>query len=298
MNLENATMAFLNRITIFRNMQKIHFNTMQPQQMVVLNMEVKNMNKSLYGKTIVNFADSIFGHFTAPTDISSFISSLTGALAYNVGFGGCRMSSHPYDNFDKFSMYRLTDAVISRDFSLQDGAIAAKPIERALMDYFPVNLERLKNIDFSKVDMITIAYGTNDFMGSQPLEGTDKYDINSYGGALRYSIEKIQRAFPHITIVICSQIYRYFEGKYDVFGEDSDSYLNENGNKLTDFVDKTKEIAEEYGLFYINNYNGSGINKDSRHLCFANGDTTHPIEYGRRLIAENIARKLNERFGE
>ena len=35
------------------------------------------MAKSLNGKVIVNFGDSIFGNFRAPEDISSYIAEIT-----------------------------------------------------------------------------------------------------------------------------------------------------------------------------------------------------------------------------
>ncbi len=256
------------------------------------------MSKVLKGKVIVNFGDSIFGDFEAPTDISSFIAEQTGAKVHNIGFGGCRMSRHPHEFYDKFSMYRLTDAVISRDFSPQDAAATGELNGHRVPAYFNLHLKDLEGIDFGKVDIITIAYGTNDFTGEQMLEGKDKYDTNAFGGAMRYSVEKLKEAFPNIPIVICSQIYRYWDGYFGVYNEDSDTYVEPtSGYKLTDFVDKTKEIADEYGLFYIDNYKNSGINRETRHLCFDGVDTTHPIEYGRRLVAENISKELVSRFG-
>ncbi len=253
--------------------------------------------KTLKGKVIVNFGDSIFGNFRAPTDISSFIAEKTGATVYNAGFGGCRMSPHEYPQFDKFCMYRVADAVTSRDFSLQDEAFIIEPVGEALPAYFSGSLELLKSIDFSKVDIITIAYGTNDFTASIPLEGKDKYDIDSFGGALRYSIEKLKSKYPNIPIVLCSQLYRYWDGECGIYNEDTNTFVNPIGLMLGDFLAKTKEIADEYGLFYLDNYNNSGINKEIRHLCFEGVDTCHPVEYGRRLIAENMAKGLLAQFG-
>ncbi len=254
------------------------------------------MNDALKNKVIVNFGDSQFGNFRAPHDISTFISELTGAKTYNVGFGGCRMSPHLHDNYDKFSMYRIADAVTSGDFSLQDKAISDVNAKESLPSYFNYSLELLKSIDFSSVDIITVSYGGNDFMGGQPLDSIDKKDINSFGGALRYSIEKLAESFPEIQIVLCTQTYRFWNGQFGITDEDSNTYVNECGYKLLDFVAKTLEIAEEYGLRCIDNYNNSGINKDTRDLCFK-GDTIHPIEYGRRLIAENMSKSLILWFG-
>ncbi len=249
------------------------------------------MSNTLKNKVIVNFGDSIFGNFRAPTDISSYIAELSGATVYNVGFGGCRMGEHPMPQFDRFCMYRLAHSVTERDFKLQDEAFSYPPIGEALPAYFSGSLELLKSIDFSKVDIITIAYGTNDFTGEQKLEAADKYAFDSFAGAMRYSIEKLSAAFPHIKIVICSQLYRFWRDKDGEFIDDSNERV-ENGKTLLDFCEKTREIADEYGLYYIDNYNNSGMTKENRHLCFSSTDSTHPIEYGRKLIAENIVREL------
>ncbi len=257
----------------------------------------RTSKKSIKGKTIVNFGDSVFGNFRAPTDISSHLAALTDTTVYNVGFGGCRMAEHVLPQFDRFCMYRIAYAVTSGDFSLQDEAFSYEPIGEALPAYFKGSLEVLKSIDFSKVDIITISYGTNDFTGGQPFEGTDKYDVKAFCGAMRYSIEALQKAFPHIKIAVCSQIYRFWRGD-DMLptGDCTDTPWHDN--YLSAYIEKTKEVAEEYGLLYIDNYTYSGINEKTRDMCFGGSDGTHPIEYGRRLVAQNLAYELCEKFGE
>ena len=249
------------------------------------------MSDILHGKRIVNFGDSIFGNFRAPTDISSHLARITGAEVYNVGFGGCRMSKHDLPQFDRFSMYRLADCVTTRNFTLQDESFSYEPIGEALPQYFKGSLELLKSIDFSKVDIATIAYGTNDYTSERKLEGDGRYDTTAFGGAMRYSIERLREAYPNLKIVICSQTYRFWRDKAGNFTDDATTLLC-GENTLLPFLAKTKEIAEEYGLYYIDNYNGSGICYDNRNDCFSATDGTHPIEYGRILIAENIAREL------
>jgi lysophospholipase L1-like esterase len=251
----------------------------------------------LKGKIIVNFGDSIFGNFRAPEDISTYIAEETGATVYNVGFGGCRMAKHALPQFGKFSMYMLADAITDRDFSGQHEAFSYEPIGEALPLYFIDSLELLESIDFENVDAITIAYGTNDFTAIQALDSPDKYDINSFGGALRYSIEKIKNRYPKIKIAVCSQLYRYWHDENNKFVEDSETKVF-GDRKLSDFIEKTKEIADEYGLFYINNYDESGINAETRTQCFSASDGAHPLEYGRRLIASNMSKNLAKIFAD
>ncbi len=112
------------------------------------------MSTTLINKTIVNFGDSIFGNFRAPNDISSYISELSGATVYNVGFGGCRMGVHPHAQFDKFCMYRVVDAVTSRDFSLLDEAVSVAPENDALPKYFRDSLIRLRCL---KASILTVS---------------------------------------------------------------------------------------------------------------------------------------------
>lgn len=235
---------------------------------------------NLYGKTIVNFGDSIFGNYRTPDDISTYIANMTNAIVYNVGFGGCRMASHPYTQYDAFSMYRLADSIANNNWTIQDEA-------NMTSINFIEKLSTLKSIDFSKVDIITIAYGTNDFAG---LISQTKFKE-----ALRHSIETISNAYPNIKIVLCTPIYRFWMDENGEFLEDSDTCVKSN-QKLTDFVQWIKEVASEYDLYVIDNYNESGINSTNRAEVFPSNDSVHPNSIGRKMIAENMAKKLYEKF--
>lgn len=243
----------------------------------------------LKNKVIVNFGDSIFGNARPPEDISTRLAELTGALVHNCGFGGCRMSYHPYASYDAFSMCRLADAITTGDFTLQTAALSDTTNE--VPSYFAVTLALLKSIDFNEVDIITIAYGTNDFNG-QPLDDdNDKYNQRSFAGALRYSIEKIIETFPHIRIFVCSQYYRYWKDDNGNFSEDTDTSINVANNTTLEFVEKTKEVANEYKLPYIDNYHSLGINKFNRNY-YLQTDGVHHEKTGRVLIAEHLAKAL------
>ena len=242
--------------------------------------------------------DSIFGNFDAPNDISTKIAELTGATVYNCGFGGCRMAKHVSAYYDPFSMYRLADAIATRDFSLQDRALEmAKNDERqkgALIFDFPRTLLRLKNINFNKVDIVTIAYGTNDWWGGNPLDNEcNKLDTQSIAGALRHSVEELLKKYPHLKIFICSPIYRCWNNADGSLDYDTD-YMSAsvNGLRLPDIIEKQKSVAREYNLPFIDNYRKLGINKINRLQYFSVEDGTHPNLAGRQLIAEHIAKCL------
>lgn len=243
----------------------------------------------LRGKTVVNFGDSIFGNKRPPEDVSTEIARLTGATVINGGFGGCFMSKHGMSNYEPFSMFRLADAIATGDWSAQEENAS----KSGMLYYFPTTVKRLKAVDWSKVDIITIAYGTNDFTNPKAIDSTDNTkDTDTFGGALRYSIEKILGAYPNIQIFICGQTYRFWIDSSLNFVEDSDTKII-NGTTLPQFVEKTKEIAKEYHLKFIDNYFDLGINKYNRMKWFPLDDGTHHNVDGGHLIARHI---VNEMF--
>ena len=239
---------------------------------------------SLAGKVIVNFGDSIFGNYQAPVDISSMIAEKTGATVYNVAFGGTQMSASGDELYDAFGMEKLADAIATGNFDLQDSYIASGNAPAAFSGY----LNTLKAIDFSTVDIITISYGTNDFVNGKSLEDVKK--------AAQYSIETIRKAYPNVEIVLCTPTYRFWLDENGNFVEDSNTKEIEE-IKLTDYIDLYKEIGTDYSVLVIDNYSDCGITAATRDLYFTGTDSTHPNEAGRQMIAEHMANELLETFG-
>lgn len=255
-----------------------------------LNESALNILSPLYGKTVVNFGDSIFGMRRPPDDISTELAKLTGAVVHNCGFGGGQMQVHWNADYAPFSMCSLADAIVSGDWTAQDASVA-NVSTNGIPSYFPETLEILKSLDFSKVDVITIAYGTNDFTNGGPLDNEDEpTDASSFAGALRYSIEKLLTAYPHLKIFICCQTYRFWQ-ENGVITDDSDTHIIYD-KKLTDYVAKTKEVAEAYHLPYIDFYYSLGVNKFNRTRYFSVTDSTHPNTVGCHLIAAHMAKAL------
>ena len=247
-------------------------------------------NDRFKGKKMVCFGDSITGNTLEPDDYPSIIAKEMGMTVYNVGFGGCRMASHPAAEYNAFSMYKLADAIAANSFSEQTGTGAAASIPNK-----DKRLETLMNIDWDTIDFISIFYGTNDIAGDVPIDNnSNKLDTYYFGGALRYSIEKILTKYPHIKILLLTPIYRYFDGEgidsdEKKFSSDEGSTRNAN---FTDWGDKLKEIAEEYKLPYIDMYRTLGINKINRLHYFNANDGTHPNSVGQLLIGNKIAGNL------
>ena len=249
-------------------------------------------HEPLKNVTIVNFGDSIFGKTRGYTSVSEAIALRTGATVINMGFGGCLMAEHSDSNFDKFSMYQIANSIYLGSFADQVSAATVEGVPA----YFPSQVKLLQGIDFTKVDIITISCGTNDFTESVDIDNEiDRDDTSTFAGSLRYSIEKILTKYQHLKIVLLAPTWRFFATD-GVYTGDSDTYTNGNGFTLIHFVNKMESVAEEYHLNFINNYQDLGVNYYNRLQYFSAADGTHHNIYGRKHLGRYIGARLSAMF--
>ena len=257
------------------------------EQIVTKSSLAGSSNLGLAGKTVVNFGDSIFGNVRGVSSVSQAIADNSGAEVINVGFGGSFASQRPDADWNEMTFYKLSDCISSGDYS----SLNREPV-RSLRDYFSEHIDKLMSINWNNVDIITLAYGTNDFTGYKTLDNTsDKFDVDTYGGALRYGLRNIMTAYPHLKVLIITPIYRYYLDKEGNFIEDSDTRV-ESGGSFRGFVEKAMEIAQEFKVPYLNAHDKLGINRYNKDIYFNAPDTTHPNPTGNKKYGELIARKL------
>lgn len=251
------------------------------------NLEVDISSKPLSGKTVVCFGDSIFGYVRDETSVTSIIAKETGATVHNVGFNGCRMSVHPTTGYAAFSMWALAKAIAEKNWTAQDAQAASGA------SYFPDHLALLKTIDFNEVDMVIIHYGTNDYTGGNPgvaiNNDNDPDDYSTLCGALRYSVEKLLGAYPHLRIFVSLPAYRYWSDT----GIYPETHTNYRGNSMPEFVNALRNTATEYNLPVIDCYYGMGVNR--LNVATMTSDGTHHSFIGRQVLGEYIAGHLMSR---
>ena len=238
---------------------------------------VASQTLPLMGKKIVNFGDSIYGNyrdtFGKSMSISSMIAERTGATVYNAGLGGTRMAAHTVSYWDAMCMYRLADAIATGSWTLQESAL-----EDGASDfpaYFSDTITMLEGINWNNIDIITMGYGTNDFMGAN--------SESTFKNALDYVIETILTAYPHLRIYVISPTFRWWAAD-----DGSDTHKNSNNNTIYDYVGWGKTESDKYHVGYIDVYTNLGINLINRLAYFYEDDGTHPNVTGRRLIAYKI----------
>ena len=177
---------------------------------------------------VVNLGDSIFGNNEKPFDLSTYIQNITGYKTANCAYGGTTARVIPSGNMSPLGLPSIVDCIVDEDFTpLKDPAYWASVDE----SMYAVPTQLFSLVDFSKINIITIAYGTNDYNSDTPIDNENNpQDTSTFCGGLRYAIENLLTKYPTLTIILFSPLYRYW------IGEDSDTKTNALGKKLYDYV--------------------------------------------------------------
>lgn len=243
-----------------------------------------------YPYSCVSLGDSIFGNNQKPNDLPTYMQKVDHLMSANCGFGGTEAATHFNPIYTPLSFWSIADAISTGDWTNIDVDWNAINNDHVFMAnvYILCHL-----VDWSKVRTITVAYGTNDWNAGVNIDNADDpKDVTTYKGALRYGIEKIQSAYPHINIVLLSPLFRYWSNSsdYSTVDDDSDNRINA-GRKLIDYVTAMKEVADEYHLPFFDNYNTAGINKITAPAILRDG--THlNYKYGVSMVGKHIGAEV------
>ena len=116
-----------------------------------------------------------------------------------------------------------------------------------------------------KPDLVTVAYGINDFHAGTTLD-TFLADYRSY-------LQELTTSCPDAVVIVCGLCCK---------GNDQDSTRVREWNKAL------RELVEEFGLIYCETYN------DMYGVNWILADGLHPNNAGYRMIASTVFRVLNE----
>lgn len=225
----------------------------------------------------VCFGDSITGIYTTPC-IPDMMSARYGCEVYNVGFPGTRARTRTDTDYKYFDFQAIADAVVSGDFTEQEAHLSG------VTSIYSERLATLEAIDFSKVTNAYFFYGTNDFNGSQTVQGMKD--------ALLDGISRIITKYPNITPVLITPMFRFKVESGNVIFLDDDTWTNGAGKKLTDYIIGVEEVGEENFIPVLNLLKSLGITKYNYTKFFDLSDGTHPSNAGIQKIGKSIATKL------
>lgn len=181
--------------------------------------------------------------------------------------------------------WELTNAGVGGSGFVHDGTVLDKLNAR----------EHVDTINFWDAEVITIAYGVNDWKYNMKL-GTMEDDITKGGtfySNMRYIIEKLQKDCPDAEIVVISPLncsrYGVAEKNWGL------GYTFSNNGTLQDIYDALKEVCDYYGLPLVDILHNEEINSDIVNWL---PDGVHPsIEKHLRLsqiLEEELMKVLPE----
>lgn len=226
-------------------------------------------------RTLVFMGDSTFGNFSGSLAITGVVEELTDARVINCGYGGMAAA---YGDPECPALGNLLQAIEQGDGSSIGRAEGGPPAADAAAE-----LKRLA--DAGEETVIFLDFGINDYVKGFPAVGDEPYDCDTYAGAMRSGIEKLQAMFPNGRLVLVTPNFI----RYNNFGTNP---VGEMGYVFADYVDVLGKLAEEYSLPVLDLYMGLGINQGN----FADflQDEIHPNEMSRFNMGLKIVGMLRD----
>lgn len=146
------------------------------------------------------------------------------------------------------------------------------------------------SIDFAEFDLVTLAFGVNDWKYNCVL-GNINDDVNSGASMysnMKYIIEKVLKDNPVCKIIVITPINCMVGGTYNTnWGL---GYAFSNNGTLEDIFSAIVEVCEWYGIEYIDMTHNSVVNRHNiSHLLI---DKVHPSEDCHKAMALELSKKI------
>ena len=258
-------------------------------------------NNSWQGKTVVCFGDSLTEFTSNEQGYGNWIAKFTGANVIRVGIGGAqlRQRTTPVDNptnvlsaYAALDIYNMVKSSCEQDFTKQ--IAAANWLRDNTNDDNTAIIQRLVDIDWSKVDVVTILGGTNDWHNSPNNFGeSGSTDANYTLGAINEIIRLLTSTYKHISLYWFTTIVRYeTPGNTSITDARvhenwSDVWQNSAGMTLKDTIQPIIAEVSNNKIPICDMYNTLGWNEYNFSQYF-NIDNTHPYNGFEQLAKKMI----------
>lgn len=213
---------------------------------------------------VVFLGDSNIAYDFEDKSIPQRFAERTGYNVYNCAIGGTaaaktNTANYFEESFDLLCLYNLTKIMEAED-------------HQPLLDFFNEatlneqqatgKIHMLTNIDYEEIDYIVISYGLNDYTTGRKVYGKDDYDVTSYAGALRDSIERLQKLCPNACIIVSSITYCVFYENGEVVEDGYDRSWG--GGYINEYRDAAEMVASEYdNVLFMDNLELLGIDRSN-----------------------------------
>lgn len=257
------------------------------------------------GKTIVCFGDSLteFQDIDNKKAYSDYIQDLTKANVVNIGIGGTQFrrrvpvvetpttANEAYAALDIVNMVR---ACCEQDFAKQ--IAATNYLTSNNLDANDAIIARMQTIDWSKVDVVTIFAGTNDWNNASDSWGAEDSSEDKYTfGAINEIVRMIMTTYPHVVVYWFTPIVRWLTNDAgEKTAETFSDNLKRNNTTLKEFSARIVEVVKKHHLPICDMYNTLGWNQYNFSQFFPDNDSTHPRKgKGTEQIAKKIVAFIN-----
>lgn len=151
------------------------------------------------------------------------------------------------------------------------------------------------SINFSNYNLVTLAFGRNDYNGNQPLgEKTDMYPTQkTILGAMNYCLKKIYTDSPMIDVVVITPLNEATKG--DSNSNYAYGTANSQGYTLKQLCTAIRELCEEKNINCIDNSKGSIV---TAYNCNSGIfiDKLHPTNTFYHVLGQYYAGKIGSFF--
>lgn len=247
---------------------------------------------------VVVTGDSIIGKEREDGTVEEYFEKYSGLTMVNGAFGGnCASVGENAGRYsyqgESITLPELAEAICYRDFSVQRADLA---ISQTKIDYFDQALQNLEETDFRQTKILMLAFGINDYLsGKKTDDPEDPFNVETYGGALRYGIELLRDTYPDLEIVLITPLFCHISGWENCL--EQGFY---GGGTLDKYAETEKRVAGQYGLYVIDALGEAGID-ETNYEEYMEAGGLHLNKAGRekyaRFLAEKTEDLLKERSG-
>ncbi|MCI9336214.1 MAG: glycosyltransferase [Lachnospiraceae bacterium] len=234
---------------------------------------------------IVVFGDSVFTDIGGMEAIPDRLAQALDMSVYNASMGGtCASRLEKERRQDSatgsMSLAGLAKAVRGMDFTVQQTA----GLRESNTEPFPGIIAGLAEIDFSRVEMVLIGKGLNDYHGGAVIDNPlDPYDEYSFLGAIRSAVKDLRERNPDVRIVLVTPAYAWYTAQGVTCEE-----IEYGGGFLEDYVNAELGLARELGVEAVDLYHDFYPHEREEDWELYTADGLHPNEAGREKIVQKI----------
>ena len=213
--------------------------------------------------------------------ISTVIADKTGGIVLPCSIGGTTVSPNQNKDYVPLGGRELAQAL--RDDSW-DQQIAAVDKLATQGDDNLYMLDQLRAAKRSRIEIVVLWYGTNDFMQALPIDEFITDYVKCVG--------LLQRTFAPRGTLLVSPTFRWRQMVGD--GLDSDHHPNASGVYLADYAEAIARVAALTGVSYLDLL-GTNINREKSETTVSDGvhlDEIDQLAAG-NLIAASVKSILN-----